>query len=445
MKAIPFLALLAGACGGGGGGGGPDGAPSDAATHGPVSVTVWASGSPAVDVPVMVHDPDGAFVRTVITDAGGVAAIDDFPDGGAVTAPVDAYGRPVTGYLTTLAGARIGDSLTIGKTPFGRSTQSAGTLEVDFGGTLADAAQYQARAGCNEGAVVAAGDPVLLSLRQVCVVDGSVDVVGYAVDAGGARIGYASATEIGIASPGAPLPDWQTDLATWPLSAASAPGAMGVEGFYQGFRRGIPVDEAADPGGDIAAAGSQAFDWRFAPGFFDESTVGIHARYGDGTVDRAAIATWAQRGATGEQSIDLAADLMPEVTEVQVAAGGRLGISYAAAGAMTCPQGGDADAAIWAVVGTSPPDVTTTWLILSPGDLASGATLPELDPDRADLWPAATFTDSDAGVLWIADSAAGYDDIRTSEANLAVAQYGPEAAGTRCMLRSGRFGASARP
>ncbi len=449
--------FLASGCGGGGGSGDDDGGPGADAAGTSVVVEVWADAAVAPDLAVMVADDAGAFVRTVTTDAEGVATIDGFPAGGSVTVPTDAYGRPVIGSITTITAVQPGDHLIIGRSPFGRPPDTAGTLTVTFAGPQAGADQYQVRAGCSQEAAGSATDSVFVSLREVCVADGEVDVLSYVVDLDGARIAYAAETDVGIATASVPLPPWQEDLATWNVDAAGAPGDMGVEGFVHGYRSGIAIDEAADPGGDIASGGAQSFSWKLAPDLFDDAAAGVHARYGDGTVDRAPVATVVSRiadppggGASATFDVDLATDLFPAVDAVAVTDATPLGIEYSAGGTLEC-MGEAADATIWVVVGSSPPaavgaTVVTTWLVLSPGDLASGAQLPELDPDlAAELWPSAAFTSSDAGIIWIADTTVDYAAIRGSAASFAADQYAPNAAGTRCLLRAGRFGASARP
>src|SRR5688572_17094662 len=266
-----FLALgavlLASGCGGGGSDDDDAGTGADGA-GGQLVVEVWAGAALGPHLAVMVADDARAFVRTVTTDAEGVATIENFPAGGSVTVATDPYGRPVIGSITTITGVQLGDHLIVGRSPFGRPPDTAATLTVTFAGPQTGADQYQVRAGCSQEAAAAATDSVFVSLREVCVANGEVDVVSYAIDGDGARIAYAAETDVGIASASVPLPPWLEDLATWDVDSTGAPGDMGVEGFFQGYRSGIPIDEAADAGGDIGSGGAQGFSWKLAPDLF---------------------------------------------------------------------------------------------------------------------------------------------------------------------------------
>jgi len=452
--AAVFAALAA--CGGGGGSNGSDAGTSDAgnadaATHGPVTVRIYRSAAPVDMATVMYNDADGTFLGTVLTDGAGTVTIDDFPVGGSITAVADPYGRPISGVLTSITNVELGDTLIIGKTPTARSSVSAGPFTVAFTGTVGGASQYAAMGGCDRVFTDTPATPITLTLRQVCVPGSTIDVAGYAQDAFDNRLGYAVVTDVARGSGVATLPPWASDLATYSLTAESPPRILQVDGFYTGYRQGIPIDEVNRLGSQIQGSGSQEFAWKLAGGFFTGAGYGVDVRFGDGTVDGAALSSLGRRldqvpaaGATDTGTVDLSADLLPEVSDVMPSASDPLGVVYTATGAPVCDGSTSADAAIWALVGNDGA-TTTTWLVLSPGDLASGTQLPALDPDLADtLWPAGSFTSADAGIIWIADSTVEYADIRRSEANFDIGQFLPAAAGTRCMLRTGRFGASAR-
>jgi hypothetical protein len=142
--------ILAG-CGSSGGGKLPDAAPSDGNPSSPVTLTVTLDGKPIAGVHTYFLDPDDAPIATVDTDAtgtaqammprgGSVTALDPFPQSTAALALAD------NNQLITIAGAKPGDHLVLGRT--------TGDVDVTLRAPIeATADSYDVHTTCGSGSL----------------------------------------------------------------------------------------------------------------------------------------------------------------------------------------------------------------------------------------------------------------------------------------------------
>ncbi len=166
MRSLVTLLLLAGACGDDGVHHQPDAPPApdapsiDAATTGPVTLTIIDDGTAVAGVKVYfqnadsslvgMKETDAAGVATVVMDAGGyITAVDPFPN------PSQTFGASTAFQLRTIAGVKPGDQLKLTNTraPFTPVTFTL-TLPVDV-----NANEYRIMTSCGSTSFTDPGGP----------------------------------------------------------------------------------------------------------------------------------------------------------------------------------------------------------------------------------------------------------------------------------------------
>lgn len=439
--------------------GGVDAAGPDAQTNGTVTVTVMIAGNPAEGIPVFSHDVDGNYIASVLTNSSGEVTINDFPAGGAVTAPVgpfinggDAFNSD--NQLTSVTGVQIGDALTLGNSktflgePLGPTVGSA--IISPPAASVANATRYRVYIQCNQRSSSTAGGSLSLTLREECInADNTIDAFAIAEDSTGTRLAYATRTGItvtGVApnkAASASLSGWNTDFASLRVNQQNVP----FDGFdpisdFRGYRDGLLIDDTflRSPGED-PNMGDQFFVVRKAIPNFNNDTAYIVA--GETPEATSFVSTREQLsfnpGTNLVRNVDLTSDLLPLIENIVVTGGDDLAISWTTAGsAVGCKGSPVPDTTVTMVRGETANDDDHIWFVLSQGSASQSISFPKLDPALAQtIWPISTFTSVRGGVAVFSDTARTWDEIRRVENNMTFFDYVPLPDSSRCVSTSG--------
>jgi hypothetical protein len=443
--------LLLAACGGGSTGSpdanpdrpdaepGIDGPPADGAV-GTITVTVVVAGAPAAGIAVQYHGPDGGYLGTVATDAGGDAVIDGFQGGGAITVPVAKGGQiPVVGgALTSILGVEPGDHLTIGTSSLGTPIGSIDITTPDqpagndtvlvgcgvYGAGPAHSFTGTLRSGCLPDGVTTVDAVVLTATGTTALLDvpvtGTIPALSATVAFGAVDAGYAGHT---ISVTGVPA------AASWePAVWVMREGVIFRRAYNQGFPPGT-------------SSGSTVVS--YPDGFFDEAGASFELDYPDESVSEVVVRsdTVATAGTPASASFDASTDAPGKIDGVAVS-GTPETITWTAPAPGCLDNPGAPDAVIVGLDASAPPTllgnaVVYQWRILAVGTTPSGLTVPELDPATVDtLWPRASFTNVHPSVELTSDSTLTWSTVRTSARPFDIVGSVPAATGTRCMTVS---------
>ncbi len=430
----------------------------DAQAKGTITVKVMIGGSPAEGIPVFSHDVDGSYIASVLTNASGEVTIEDFPAGGAVTAPVGPFVDEfnANNQLISITDVQLGDVLTLGNSVFfpNQGGSRIGTASINPPSTtVANATRYKVYVPCRNGTVTT-GTALSLNLREGCVKpNNTIDAIAIAEDANGVRLAYSTRTGIpvtGVApnkTASASLNGWNTDWASLRLNLQNAPfDNLDPEGIFQGYRQGLLLD---DEGFNNLAQplnmGEQDFFLRKSvPNFVNDATyiVAMQPPKTGGGEATTILSTREQLsfnpGTSLVRNIDLSTDILPVIENISVTGDSSVAVTWSTAGnAVGCKASTMPDSLVTMVHGTSGPD-DYVWFVLSPGSSSQRVSFPRIDPALAQtIWPIATFTQVNGGVAVFSDSAQTWDEIRRADNNLSYFNFIPLPDSTRCISAGG--------
>lgn len=228
----------------------------DAATRGPITVTVYGDGVdanrgvPVGGVNVYFVEPDQT-VTDIVTGIDGVATTLAAND----TTVWVVHHEGSSYFIETFEGARIGDSITAGDpTPMGPDT-IAGQVYVAFP-TFGDASTYQLRISCTTPTNTSA--PVGVSFLP-CAQELAANAIVTASDSAG-HLGYTTASAIDLTAhtssgTAISLPAFQAG-STIGVSFTNLPSTLGesTTDLYVRYRRGtdpLPMQEITLSGGTL--------------------------------------------------------------------------------------------------------------------------------------------------------------------------------------------------
>lgn len=445
--------------------------PPDAERFGRVTVHLGAGGMPRVNTPIFYHEVDGTYAGTVMTDAEGIAVIDQMPIGGWVTGVGDPYffddPRP---FYTSVAGVQPDDEIFLEGAPiFGR--QGVGTLNVTMPAALANASSYQAFAGCDSESTPTAGSQLSLSLLGCLNGAGNVDLAVYALDVNNRRIGSIVRSNITlreldgemVGSVNLSTVAWTTFLADINVDAANAPVKGSLSMTVAGIREGVVID-SNNVSAEVEVGGAVQQNARLADSFYQGVTataqLNVDGAMGGGTLTLI-INGGAPPAADMVQNlqIDLARDLLPPLGPATVSETLPRRVQLTPPDGLRCRDNpGPPDVVFYGIVASTaepmplslvpgPNASEYTWIVMAPGDVAGdlgqGLGFPQLDPEMAAvLWPEEQFVQSLGLAVFSSDSMLTYDDFRTSPRALTELLLPASVStlpGTRCYTTSDSF------
>lgn|GEM_PF-2725376 len=442
----------------------------DAQTHGSVTVRVYVNDALAENIAVYYHEPDGSYIGSVLTDSNGEAVISDMPAGGAVTVPVTPFSSTglragvstISGkFLTTITGVHIGDVLTVGRSAMFPAevagfSADQGDVSVTMPGAVGGATRYELFGPCDSTSTSTAGQVLTTDPREGCIPSSnSLDLVAYAEDtANDNRLAYAIRNGVTLSGTAPNLtgsttmPAWQTDLGSYTVNVSNAPQAdLDVDALFLGFRGGFVADNF-NPGGVtlVNAGDGGALVSKSAPNFFDDTFFAIALQLGaDPELSLSLVAFRDDSNPTSatpvSKSINLSTEVIGNISAVATT-GAAGGVTWTA-GSLSCKNNPAPDTVITMIQGQfdmGSATQTYNWIVMSPGDTASGVKPPQLDPGVAQVrWPESDFTSMNAGVLYKSHDGMTYDDWRTSDANFSLFDYVPQGSATVCLAGGGLF------
>lgn len=440
--------------------GGVDAAGPDAQTNGTITVKVMIAGNPAEGIPVFSHDIDGSYIASALTNSSGEVTIDDFPAGGAVTAPVtpylDHFDNSIN-RLTSITGVQIGDVLTLGNSvwlPNEVSIPTVGNASISPpANAVANATRYRVYIPCRTSSTATVGATISLALREGCIKpDNTIDAFAVAEDANGNRLAYSTRTGIqvsGVApnrTASAALNGWNTDFASLRLNLQNAPfDNMGPAVLFRGHRDGLLLDDESSGLPLLVNMGDQGFFLRKSvPNFNNDSAYVVGMQLELSEFEEATIISTREQlsfnpGTTLVRNIDLTSDLLPVIENLAVTGGvANLAVNWTTAGnAMACKGSPMPDSLVTMVRGETAND-DYMWFVLSPGASSQSIAFPKLDPALAQsIWPFSTFTEVTGGVAVFSDTARTWDEIRQAENSLNYFDFVPSPDSTRCISTGG--------
>jgi len=367
---------------------------------GPLRVKVYRpDGSVGVGVAVAFHDPQGRTVAIKIADGNGEAE-NDITTGGAVTAGF--FNTDSTpNRLRTVGGLSANRTLQIGKAavadPLVLTAMVSPPGSPPAGTTLYD---YEAGTGaCTGQSGVAPPGPVPLPIRHHCVATGggTYNVIAYATDGAGRRLGFSAARGISTATTGVPLPPWQTTFTASQLNLANAPDATSApcltddagslqqcaRSAIDAFSGGVGFRPESGKSFPLLPLGSTTLSYRLAPGFFDALRYQVSIPYGPTAGDGSALYLHQVLGVPANDPVDLGAVLPPRVRNARVDAGTVPFVLRFDADAT--PVGMDAFAAEvgWRAVTDAGSPSFRRWLLLLPPGTSAPVRFPELPSELA--------------------------------------------------------------
>ncbi len=432
-----------------------DASAPDAQTNGTITVRVMIDGNPVEGIPVYSHDVDGSYIGSVVTNSMGEVSIDDFPDGGAITAPVPPFvdGFNSATQITSITGVRIGDVLTLGNAEIFPSEPSAptiGTATINPPNVVvAGATRYRVYIACRRGSTTNVGALVSISLREGCInADNTIDAIAFAEDSTGARLAYATQEAIPVTgvSPNlvasAMMSGWATDWASLQLNLQNAPfDQIDPEVLVQGFRDGLRIDDESLPGLtqplDMGEGGS--FSANLVPNFNNDVA---YVAAVTGTKGISIVGTREQLPLNPNTSLtrnfDLSTDVPSVIQSTEVGTVNAPTVSWTTlSGGSACKGNPMPDSIVTMVLGETASNEEYIWFVLSQGSTSQATTFPNLDPAIAlQVWPSASFINVQGGVALFSDTARTYDEIRTVDNNMTYFDFTPTADSTRCVVAS---------
>jgi hypothetical protein len=435
-----------------------DASAPDAQTHGTITVRVMIDGNLVPGIPVYTHEVDGSYIDSVLTDELGEVIIDDFPDGGAVTAPVSPFADEfeTSSVITSVTGVRLGDVLTIGDSeifPSEVSTPTIGNASITPpGAQVANATRYRVYIPCRGTSTTTVGATVSLSLREGCInADNTIDAIAIAEDDTGARLAYSTTEAIAVTgvSPSllasTTMSGWNTDWASLQLNMQNAPfDQIDPEAFVQSFRDGLRIDEDNLPGLtqalNMGEGGSLSAN--LVPNFNNDVA---YVSAIQGTTGLSIVGTREQLALTPNanlsRNVNLSTDMPSVIKSVVVGPSSAPSITWTTlSGTVACKGNPVPDSSVTMVRADTPADGEYVWFVLSQGSTSQAITFPKLDATLAlQIWPSTLFTEVLGGAATFSDSVRTYDEIRTSKNNLTYFDFTPTANSSRCVLTSGEL------
>lgn len=432
-----------------------DASAPDAQTHGTITVRVMIDGNPAVGIPVFSHDVDGTYIASVLTNAVGEVSIDDFPAGGAITAPVAPFINGFNGenQITSITGVQLGDVLTLGNSEIFPSEASApklGDATITPPATaVGGATRYRVYIPCRGSSTSTVGTSLTIPMNEGCVrANNTIDAIAVAEDSTGARLAYTTRQAIpvtGVAPnmvASATLNGWSTDWARLQLNLQNAPfDQLDPEGLVLGFRDGLNLDDQNFPdlSQPLNMGGGGTFSTGLVPNFNNDTAylVAIQGSQGISIVSTREQLPLSPN-TSHARSVDLSADLLPVIESTVVGNVNDPSVTWTTlSDDLKCKGNPSLDSIVTMVRAETTAD-EYLWFVLSQGSASQGVTYPKLDPALAvQLWPSATFVDVQGGVALFSDNARTYDEIRTTDNNMTFFDFVPTADSSRCLTTSG--------
>lgn len=416
-------------------------------------------GNPAEGIPVFSHEVDGSYIVSLLTNASGEVTFDDFPAGGAVTAPVSPFIGEFSDehQLTSITGVQLGDVLTLGNSrvfPGARLTPAIGNASIALPtAAIADATSYRIYIPCRRVSTDTVGETLSLSLHEECIkADNTIDAFAIAEDESGTRLAYTLKTAIpvtGVAPnlvASASLSGWKTDWARLRLNLQNAPfDDVEPEGLFQGYKDGLLIE--TENFSDIEEKLSMGEEGFFArncvPNLIDDAAylVGISSPSQAFSLIATRENLSLTSGSSITRSIDLTSDLLPAIENIEVTDFNDLAVTWTTADeGVACKGSPMPDSLITVVVGKSETEYYA-WFVLSQGSASQKISYPKLDAAlAASIWPISTLTDVQGGVAVFSDTARTWNEIRTTDSNMRYFDYSPTPDSTRCVALGGALG-----
>jgi hypothetical protein len=236
-------------------------APDAAPLIGPLTLTMYSTGTPVAFADVVIGAADGKMVASGQTNVAGVYSYPEFQEGMMVTAVVQGATVSVATIVTDLAPG----TLVLGDP----STNTLRTPIVVNLPSYGQATSYEVDNGCSRNPST---DLVFtLPTRDACIsAANQVRVVAYALNAANQRIAYSvtdsSYPPAGDIQAGA----WKTDLSSVAISPSDIPATGSATVTFTARRSAVP--RAIYASDALALTGTTLQTLRFAPGAFDMGT-----------------------------------------------------------------------------------------------------------------------------------------------------------------------------
>lgn len=383
----------------------------DGGGTGVASVTVIGDGS-VEGLDVVFHDPAGAVLAHVLTDAAGRASA-SIPPGALVTVGRH-YTMPSERWvLTTVAGVQIGDDLILGRPTAG---SSAGTAQVAFTDAAASATEYRVDVGCNSATASSVGSPVSVPFYTTC--GATLDALTLARDVGGGLVGWSAAVDLPITgeipaqTASATSAAWRSDFGALALTLSNPPATSGnATATLTPRRNGVRFSASAtSDAGALAPPSSAALSVPFVKDFAASARLEVRVTHAASTDDSRFIDNAA--GLT-DRTLDLATALPPRVTGAALATDAGIRSATWSLGAVDAALDATTLAATW-TDGAGRHD----WRVVLRPD-ATQFTFPALPTAMSAFLP-----DAAAAPSWFTvvvddlSTAAGYDAFRASSLGL---------------------------
>ncbi|MEE8409311.1 MAG: hypothetical protein V3T05_06885 [Myxococcota bacterium] len=277
----------------------------------PATVSVLNSfDDPQNAVTILVHDSAGTLMGEFQTDTNGEAMVDVAAD--YMVTVVDGTDALVKEYrLYTAAGVQPGDRLAFSLPAYAGLSTSLGILSVTIVSSPATAQLTTGTIGCSSQTLSAAG-ATLIDIYDDCVgTNGTVDLLGIAFD--GSFLPFAFSASLGHPSTDdtAILDAWDENPPMLEIDVTTIPaGAARVDLDLTSVRD--DVQYYTNQSGSVVPGGSPLVTFKLPRGFFDY--VDVVLRASGNMSQRSLTRRFLEATRPSTVSIDLAADMLPELT-----------------------------------------------------------------------------------------------------------------------------------
>jgi hypothetical protein len=404
MRKLPYLllCLLVPACGGGGppqnfdagprdpdAGESPDAAPlidagpppPDAGPPPPVTVRATRLGIAQAELPVLVHDPSGAFVLEAMTDEAGEATV-EVPTGGMVTVIGGDSGGDF--YPVTVVGVQPGEELRFAIRP-AQDFQTTHNVTISVP-SFGSGSQLVVHTGGGISSTSASTTSMTVPFYQSDAdTRETYSIVSKILDSASAPLAWSLLADVPKSSTSVTLPTWRTDIETFSYSMSGLPAGAGetsvsLSQLVDHFWRDMHPVSGTPENGSLAVAlpaiptgeAISVLSYTNLP-----PTTGTASR-GIGFVTRTAASA---RSA----SVDFSGDSLPLVTSaaLELPAEAAPTISWAFEGSTA-----NLDAVVAYVLAFRNGRMVE-WYIVTPPDRSAPLTIPTFPGSLAELMPAA--------------------------------------------------------